>query len=55
MLPEEELYMPPINIRVFDNRNFGFTPLIGVCTIKEYSKYRTSLEALQDLKEHLES
>ena len=55
MLPIEEIYLPPINIRVMDNRNFGFTPLVGVATVKEYGKYRTSLEALIDLNEHIRS
>ena len=93
MLPVEELYLPPINIRVLDNRcsgssnnnnhdwieslivilaydfvhffsvlhlytifrSFGYTPLIGVCSIKEYGKYRTTVDALLELAEHLES
>ena len=29
-------------------RSFGYTPLIGVATIKEYGHYRTSYEALKD-------
>ncbi|XP_063694280.1 myoferlin-like isoform X6 [Bolinopsis microptera] len=55
MLPVNELYLPPINIRVLDNRNFGYTPLIGVCSIKEYGQYRTTFQALMELAEHMET
>ena len=42
-------------LRMFTFRNFGFTPLIGVCSIKEYGKYRTTVDALLELAEHLKS
>jgi hypothetical protein len=40
MLPREELYTPPLNIRVRDNRQFGRKPLVGVCTIKSLEEFR---------------
>ena len=40
MLPREELYTPPMNIRVRDNRQFGRKPLVGVHTIKSLEQYR---------------
>ena len=40
MLPKEELYTPPMNIRVKDNRQFGRKPLVGVNVIKSLEEYR---------------
>ncbi len=40
MLPEEELYTPPLNVRVRDNRQFGRKPLVGVHTIKTLKPFR---------------
>ena len=40
MLPKEELYTPPMNIRVRDNRQFGRKPLVGVHIIKSLEEYR---------------
>lgn len=39
-LPKAELYMPPINIGVRDNRAFGRKPLVGTHVITEIKKYR---------------
>uniref|UniRef100_G3Q4S2 Dysferlin, limb girdle muscular dystrophy 2B (autosomal recessive) n=1 Tax=Gasterosteus aculeatus aculeatus TaxID=481459 RepID=G3Q4S2_GASAC len=39
-LPREELYMPPIVIRVIDNRQFGRKPVVGQCTIRSLEEYR---------------
>eukprot|EP00117_Sycon_ciliatum_P005571 scpid7068/ scgid9464/ Myoferlin; Fer-1-like protein 3 len=42
-LPREELYMPPLNIQVFDERAFGRTPLVGthsVINMKDYKRDR---------------
>ncbi|XP_064630282.1 myoferlin-like isoform X1 [Lineus longissimus] len=40
MLPKEELYMPPMNIRVRDHRQFGRKPLVGNHCLKSMEKYR---------------
>lgn len=42
MLPKEELYTPPVNILVRDNRQFGRKPLVGVHTIRSLKNYRCS-------------
>ncbi|XP_063963831.1 myoferlin-like isoform X7 [Lytechinus pictus] len=39
-LPKEELYTPPINIKVRDHRAFGRKPIVGVCSIKKLEPYR---------------
>ena len=42
-LPKEDLYAPPLNIRIFDKRNFGFTqymPLVGIHIIKSIKDFR---------------
>uniref|UniRef100_UPI0037E767B9 dysferlin n=1 Tax=Semicossyphus pulcher TaxID=241346 RepID=UPI0037E767B9 len=39
-LPCEELYMPPIVIKVIDNRQFGRKPVVGQCTIRSLEEYR---------------
>uniref|UniRef100_A0A8C9X023 Dysferlin, limb girdle muscular dystrophy 2B (autosomal recessive) n=1 Tax=Sander lucioperca TaxID=283035 RepID=A0A8C9X023_SANLU len=41
-LPCEELYMPPIVIKVIDNRQFGRKPVVGQCTIRSLEEYRCS-------------
>lgn len=40
MLPKEELYTPPLNIRVRDNRQFGRKPLVGVNIVKSLEEFR---------------
>ena len=40
MLPKEELYMPPMNIRVRDNRQFGRKPTVGIGLLKSLEEYR---------------
>ncbi|KAJ8026374.1 Dysferlin [Holothuria leucospilota] len=39
-LPREELYTPPINIKVRDNRAFGRKPIVGVAVVKHLAGYR---------------
>ncbi|XP_024913615.1 dysferlin isoform X2 [Cynoglossus semilaevis] len=39
-LPCEELYMPPIVIKVIDNRQFGRKPVVGQCTVRCLEEYR---------------
>uniref|UniRef100_A0A3Q2VZN1 Dysferlin, limb girdle muscular dystrophy 2B (autosomal recessive) n=1 Tax=Haplochromis burtoni TaxID=8153 RepID=A0A3Q2VZN1_HAPBU len=43
-LPQEELYMPPIVIKVIDNRQFGRKPVVGQCTIRSLEEYRYNQE-----------
>uniref|UniRef100_T1IIT4 C2 domain-containing protein n=1 Tax=Strigamia maritima TaxID=126957 RepID=T1IIT4_STRMM len=38
-LPEEQLYMPPVNIKVKDHRQFGRTPIVGVNIIKSLQPF----------------
>lgn len=46
MMPKEELYAPPLNIRVRDNRQFGRKPLIGVYVVKSLESFRCSPQPL---------
>jgi hypothetical protein len=39
-LPIDELYMPPLNIRLLDHRTFGLKPLVGTHTILSLKDYR---------------
>ncbi|XP_047438026.1 dysferlin isoform X1 [Mugil cephalus] len=50
-LPREELYMPPIVIKVIDNRQFGRKPVVGQCTIWSLEEYRFSQEEEQPEEE----
>uniref|UniRef100_A0A8D3DNQ2 Dysferlin, limb girdle muscular dystrophy 2B (autosomal recessive) n=1 Tax=Scophthalmus maximus TaxID=52904 RepID=A0A8D3DNQ2_SCOMX len=43
-LPREALYMPPIVIKVIDNRQFGRKPVVGQCTIRSLEEFRCSPE-----------
>ncbi|MBZ3887940.1 Dysferlin [Sciurus carolinensis] len=39
MLPKEELYCPPIVVKVIDNRQFGRRPVVGQCTIRSLESF----------------
>ncbi|XP_028415074.1 myoferlin-like [Dendronephthya gigantea] len=39
-LPKEDLYTPPITIRVRDSRSFGRNPTVGVCVIESARIFR---------------
>lgn len=39
-MPKEELYAPPLNIKVRDNRQFGRKPLVGVFVVKSLESFR---------------
>ena len=39
-LPKEELYTPPLNIKVRDNRSFGRRPIVGIHSLKTLQPYR---------------
>lgn len=36
--------MPPIVIKVIDNRQFGRKPVVGQCTIRSLEEYRRTQE-----------
>ncbi|XP_070612910.1 dysferlin isoform X2 [Erythrolamprus reginae] len=38
-LPREDLYCPPIIIKVIDNRPFGRRPVVGQCTIRSLQEF----------------
>ncbi|XP_040848382.1 myoferlin isoform X1 [Ochotona curzoniae] len=40
LLPKEELYMPPLVIKVIDHRQFGRKPVVGQCTIDHLDRFR---------------
>lgn len=40
MLPREELYMPPMNVRIKDHREFGRKPTVGIHVIKSLETFR---------------
>lgn len=39
-LPKEEMYVPPIILKVIDHRPFGRKPVVGQCTIDELQPFR---------------
>ncbi|XP_050970043.1 dysferlin isoform X7 [Labeo rohita] len=45
-LPKEELYMPPLVIKVIDNRQFGRKPVVGQCTVHSLNEFRCQTESL---------
>ena len=51
MLPKEELYMPPVNIRVRDHRQFGRRPTVGLHVLKSLEKFRIDPVMQGDLDE----
>lgn len=50
-LPREELFMPPIAIKVIDNRQFGRKPVVGQCTIRCLEDYRCDPDQDRDRDE----
>lgn len=40
LLPKEEMYTPPIVLKVVDHRPFGRKPVVGQCTIDSLVEYR---------------
>ncbi|XP_053367599.1 myoferlin-like [Clarias gariepinus] len=40
LLPQEEMYTPPIVLKVIDHRTFGRKPVVGQCTIDSLEEYR---------------
>ncbi|XP_063786011.1 fer-1-like protein 5 [Pseudophryne corroboree] len=48
-LPKEEYYMPPILLKVLDNRPFGYTPIVATCTVRDLKPYFIHPAKLQDV------
>lgn len=40
LLPKDEMYTPPIVLKVIDHRPFGRTPVVGQCTITSLEQFR---------------
>uniref|UniRef100_A0A3B3BED9 Myoferlin like n=1 Tax=Oryzias melastigma TaxID=30732 RepID=A0A3B3BED9_ORYME len=40
LLPKEEMYAPPIVLKVIDHRAFGRKPVVGQCTIHSLGQFR---------------
>ncbi|XP_065152682.1 myoferlin [Paramisgurnus dabryanus] len=40
LLPKEEIYTPPIVLKVIDHRPFGRKPVVGQCTIHSLEEFR---------------
>nr|KAG5693813.1 hypothetical protein BaRGS_004421 [Batillaria attramentaria] len=54
MLPKEELYMPPMNIRVHDHRNFGRKPTVGIHVLRSLEDFRCDPLQEQDIDADLQ-
>ena len=39
LLPKEQLYAPPLNIRIVDKRAFGRTPMVGTHVVKSVKSF----------------
>ncbi|XP_064115112.1 myoferlin-like [Macrobrachium nipponense] len=44
-LPKEELYLPPLTLRVFDHRAFGSKPLVATAVVADLHQYATEPKA----------
>ena len=55
MMPKEEIYIPPMSIKVIDHRNFGRKPIVGVHTIKSLLKYSVERDKEEFLFSNIES
>ena len=40
MIPTEEIYIPPITIKIIDHRNFGRKPVVGTHMIESLNRFR---------------
>lgn len=50
-MPVEDIYSPPINIRVRDNRAFGRKPLVGIHSVKQLGAFKCKLRSSLNLDE----
>uniref|UniRef100_A0A3Q0SXZ4 Myoferlin n=1 Tax=Amphilophus citrinellus TaxID=61819 RepID=A0A3Q0SXZ4_AMPCI len=48
LLPKEEMYTPPIVLKVIDHRPFGRKPVVGQCTIDCLAEFRCDPYRLND-------
>ncbi|XP_051578034.1 dysferlin-like isoform X2 [Myxocyprinus asiaticus] len=46
-LPKEDLYMPPLVIKVIDNRQFGRKPVVGQCTVRSLNEFHCQPETME--------
>lgn len=46
-LPKEEMYTPPIVLKVIDHRPFGRKPVVGQCTIDSLDEFRCDPYVIQ--------
>ncbi|KAK0429500.1 hypothetical protein QR680_011409 [Steinernema hermaphroditum] len=53
VMPELLLYAPPITLNLYDQRSFGRQPLVGVCIIKNFSRYICDHQIRHSRKEEL--
>ena len=53
-LPVEDMYSPPINIRVKDNRAFGRKPLVGIHSVKSLGPFKCKLSSQKTADEDSE-
>nr|XP_045583890.1 myoferlin-like isoform X6 [Procambarus clarkii] len=44
-LPKEELYMPPLTLRVVDHRSFGSKPVVATAVVSDLHKYTVEPKA----------
>ena len=49
-LPKEELYAPPLNLRILDKRSFGRLPLVGLHIIKSLRTFHVKPVMTEDEK-----
>ncbi|XP_069958116.1 myoferlin isoform X4 [Cherax quadricarinatus] len=47
-LPKEELYMPPLTLRVVDHRSFGSKPVVATAVVNELHKYSVEPRAARE-------
>ncbi|XP_055085159.1 dysferlin isoform X2 [Periophthalmus magnuspinnatus] len=40
-LPQEDVFMPPLVVKIIDNRQFGRRPVVGQCSIRALEDYRS--------------
>lgn len=53
-LPVDDMYSPPINIRVKDNRAFGRKPLVGIHSVKLLGPFKCKLPSQQTAEDETE-